>query len=102
MKPFVSIKITTQNLPWLSIGSIFEGLGRLRESKTTITTTTTLTCPTTIQGVVGSSSHVFVLYFTFFDLILFVVTYGAPVEDFKAKSMGEDLKEAMTLTRAFH
>ena len=23
MKPFVSIKITTQNLPWLSIGSIF-------------------------------------------------------------------------------
>lgn len=27
-----------------------------------------------------------VLYFTFFDFILFVVTYGAPVEDFKAKA----------------
>lgn len=31
MKLFVSIKITTQNLPWLSTGSIFEGLGRIRD-----------------------------------------------------------------------
>ena len=60
----------------------------------TPTTTTTLTCPTMIQGVIGGS---------FCSLVLFCLwlQFGTGKE-FQSQSIREDSKDTITLEKTFH